>query len=278
MQTHAAFSNRSAVSTYSNQIAFRAELPLGRNDQPIPSPLLRRRLEPGQYLYRAGQPFQSLFYVHAGALKTCSLTADGREQITGFPMRGDFVGLESIGADAYACDAVALDGGETWELPYPACLRQDELRRQLTAALARQLRRHQCWMTVVGTLAAEQRIAAFLLDLAACYEAQGYSARHFVLRMSRVEIASYLMLTHETVSRALSHLAAIGCLRILRRDVQLLDSELLQRAAQPAAATPGAMLQSKPDRSIAPRTATASSSSRYGLRNNGEVMGTAAPA
>src|SRR5581483_11186238 len=173
-------------------------------------PVLQRKLNPGQYLYRAGQPFNALYLVHAGFLKTCLIAEDGREQVTGFRMRGELMGVESIGTTVHACDAIALDTCTVWELPYPeilnACARMPELQAELTAALAAEIRSDRSWMLALGTLSAEQRVAAFLLDVAARHEALGFSARHFVLRMSRADIGSFLALKHETVTRALTKL------------------------------------------------------------------------
>lgn len=198
-------------------------------------PLLRRRLEAGQYLYRAGQRFQSLFLIHTGSVKTCELADDGREQITGFHMAGELIGVESIGLSTHVCDVIALESCEIWELPYPpvisACVRLPELQARLNAALAQEIRRHRSWMLALGTLAAEQRVAAFLLDLATRYEALGFSGKHFILRMSRADIASYLALKHETVSRALSHLADAQCIAVCRREMRILDQAGMRRIA-----------------------------------------------
>lgn len=187
----------------------------------------RRKVRAGQYLYRNGQPFRALHFVHAGFLKTCELSEDGREQVTGFRMHGDLLGVESIGLGAHTCDAVALDDAEIWELPYPLVLdalqRIPELQVRLTAALAEEIRRDRVWMLVIGTLPAEQRVAAFLLDLASRLALLGFSARHFILRMGRADIASFLALKHETVSRALSHLEKLEYISVLRREVRLLD-------------------------------------------------------
>jgi CRP/FNR family transcriptional regulator, anaerobic regulatory protein len=197
-------------------------------------PVVQRKLEAGQHLYRAGQPFHALYLVHAGFLKTSVVSEDGREQVTGFRMRGDLMGVESIGMPAHTCDAVALDTSGVWELPYPeilkACVRMPELQAQLTAALAAEIRNDRSWMLAVGTLSAEQRVAAFLLDVAARHEALGFSARHFVLRMSRADIGSYLALKHETVTRALTRLGAQGCIAIQWREVRILDAAALREA------------------------------------------------
>ena len=202
-------------------------------------PVVQRKLEAGQYLYHAGQPFQALYLVHAGFLKNCLVAEDGREQVTGFRMRGDLMGVESIGAATHACDAIALDSCTVWELPYPAilgaCLHMPELQAQLTAALAAEIRNDRNWMLALGTLSAEQRVAAFLLDVAARHHALGFSARHFVLRMSRADIGSFLALKHETVTRALARLIAQGCIAVQWREVQILDQEGLRVAMQGSA-------------------------------------------
>jgi CRP/FNR family transcriptional regulator len=194
---------------------------------------VQRKLDAGQYLYRAGQPFNALYLVHAGFLKTSLTAEDGREQVTGFRMRGDLMGIESIGTGTHTCDAVALDTSGVWELPYPAiltaCARVPELQARLTWALAAEIRSDRSWMLALGTLSAEQRVAAFLLDVAARHEALGFSARHFVLRMSRADIGSFLALKHETVTRALTRLGAQGCIAVQWREVRILDSAALRR-------------------------------------------------
>jgi len=198
-------------------------------------PVLRRRIEQGQYLYRSGQPFNALFLVAVGCLKTCELADDGREQVTGFRMRGDLIGAESIGLAQYACDVIALEDGEVWELPYPAmlsaCVRVPELQARLTLALAEEVRRDRSWMLALGTLSAERRVAAFLVDLADRHARLGLSPHHFILRMSRADMASFLALKHETVSRALSRLDDLGQISVHRREVRIIDAGKLRSGA-----------------------------------------------
>lgn len=198
-------------------------------------PVVQRKLTAGQYLHRAGQPFHALYFVSSGFLKTSLVAADGREQVTGFCMRGDLMGVESIGMATHASDAVALDTSMVWELPYPAvlnaCARMPEMQAQLTRALAAEIRNNRSWMLALGTLSAEQRVAAFLLDIAARHEALGFSARHFVLRMSRADIGSFLALKHETVTRALTSLAGQGCIEVQWREVRILDMDALRDVA-----------------------------------------------
>jgi CRP/FNR family transcriptional regulator len=197
--------------------------------------VVRRKLAAGQYAYRAGQPFHAIFLVQVGFLKTCELSEDGRERVTGFRMRGDLVGVESIGLARYSCDVVALDDSEIWELPYPpvllACMQMPELQSSLTAALAEEIRNNRAWMLALGTLTADQRVAAFLLDMAERHMRLGFSPRHFLLRMGRVDMASFLGLKHETVTRALSKLERFACIDVQRREIRLMDPDRLRRLA-----------------------------------------------
>lgn len=203
-------------------------------------PVRRCKHVAGQGIYHAGQPFHAIFLVHAGSYKTCELAEDGRERITSFRMRGDLVGVESIGLRTYSSDVIALEDSEVWELPYPAvlraCLLVPELHAHLTSALAAEIRSDRSWMLMLGTLAAERRVAAFLLDVAARYARLGYSAKHFILRMSRVDMASFLALKHETVSRALSRLHGLSYIDVRRREVRVLDVNGLRSMAGMSAA------------------------------------------
>ena len=193
--------------------------------------VVQRKLTAGQYLYRAGQPFNALYLVNVGFLKTCLVAEDGREQVTGFRMRGDLVGIESIGAATHECDVVALETSGVWELPYPAilraCAQMPELQERLTWALAAEIRSDRSWKLALNSLSAEQRVAAFLLDLASRHEALGFSSRHFVLRMGRADIGSFLALKHETVTRALTRLAGQGCIDVQWREIRILDMAAL---------------------------------------------------
>ncbi len=197
--------------------------------------VVRHKLAAGQPLYHAGQPFRSLFLVHAGFIKTVELADDGRDQITGFRGKGDFLGTESIGLTHYACGAVSLESGEAWELPYPAmlgaCREIPELSARLAAALAREIRSDRSWMLTIGTLNAEQRVAAFLLSEGNRYARMGFSAKHFMLRMRRADMASFLALTNETVCRVMTKLHEMRLIEVARREVRVLDDGALRTLA-----------------------------------------------
>ena len=195
--------------------------------QPLALP--RRRLQRKQILFRAGQPCHSLFFVHAGFFKTCVLSEDGREKITGFHLRGDLLGIDSFDMPTHACDAVALDTGEVWELPLTMLReRNTDLLPVVTAVLASELRRDWRWMLALGTLNAEQRVATFLLDLAARFTALGFSARHVMLRMTRAELGSFLALQLETVTRALTRLACSGMIEVGGKEILIKNPTALR--------------------------------------------------
>lgn len=201
-------------------------------------PLARRRHTCGQHLFRAGQPFRAIHLVHAGSFKVSDLTEDGREKVAAFKMKHELVGVDSIGLSEYASDAIALEDSETWALPYPAVLKAAAdipgLQEQIHAALAAEIRFDHAWMLLLATLAAEPRVAAFLIDLATRQARLGMSARHFVLSMTRIDMASFLALKHETVSRVLGRLVDMRYIHVNRREVQLLDMNGLRAMAQAA--------------------------------------------
>lgn len=187
-------------------------------------PLHRRRVCAKEYVFRAGQPRQSLFLIHAGFFKTSVVSEDGREKVTGFRLRGDLLGLDALDMQSYACDAMALDIGEVWELPY-AQLRDSlpDFQERLTSVLASEIRRDWGWMLAVGTLSAEQRVVSFLLDLASRLQALGFSSRSLMLRMTRADLGNFLALQLETVTRALSHLQARGMIGVDGRQIRIED-------------------------------------------------------
>jgi len=193
-------------------------------------PVQRRHIRRKQPLFRTGQRCYALYLIHAGFFKNCVLSEDGREKITGFHLRGDLLGCDSFGLPNYACDAIALDIGEVWELPIVQLqARTLDLMPYLTAQMAREIRRDWQWMLVLSTLGAEQRVAAFLLDLAERLESLGFSARDLPLRMTRAELGNFLALQLETVTRALSKLAASGFIAVDGREIRIENAVALRR-------------------------------------------------
>jgi CRP/FNR family transcriptional regulator, anaerobic regulatory protein len=183
-------------------------------------------------IYRPGDPFGSLYAVRLGTFKTVMLAEDGREQVTGFHLSGEILGPDGISGNAHVCQAIALEDSEVCVLPFRQL---DELanaipslRRNLYRFISRHICLDQNMMLLLGSRCAEERLVIFLLDLAQRYHARGYSASEFVLRMTREEIASFLGLKLETISRLFSHLQGQGLIQVQGRAIKLLDSPALK--------------------------------------------------
>ena len=187
----------------------------------------KRLIKRGSYVFRAGAPLRSLFVVRAGSFKTTVLHDDGREQVTGFYMPGEIMGLDGISSDFHTANSVALEDSELCELPYDeleSLVREiPSLQRHFHRIMSREIVRDHGVMLLLGAMSAEERIATFLLQLSKRYAARGYSASSFCLRMTRGEIGSYLGLTIETVSRVFSRLQDDGFISAEKRDVYLKD-------------------------------------------------------
>jgi len=187
---------------------------------------LKRSYARGDYLYCSGDNFRALYAIHSGSFKTQVLHEDGREQVTGFQMIGEIIGLDAICTDHHTCEAVAMEASEVCELPFAkleALSREiPSLQRHLHKIMSREIVRDQGIMLLLGSMRAEERLAAFLLNLSQRFAARGLSPTQFQLRMSRQEIGSYLGLKLETVSRTFSHLQEEGLIRVKARSVEIL--------------------------------------------------------
>ena len=187
----------------------------------------RIRFRKGGVLYRAGGWFHSLYAIRSGSAKTILLSKDGQDQVAGYHMAGDIIGIDGIGSDIHECQAVALEDMEACPLPFDqveSLARQsDQFRRNLQKLLSQENARARTLMLVLATMRAEKRLAIFLLDLSQRYRSRGYSSCEFVLRMTREEIGSYLGLKLETVSRMFSRFQREGLIRVDGRAVKLLD-------------------------------------------------------
>ncbi len=193
----------------------------------------RIKLKKGETLYRAGEAFTALYAIRIGSLKTTVLAEDGREQVAGYHMLGDIVGLDGIGADRHGCQAIALEDTDVCVLPFERI--EDiarsipPLQHNLHRLLSREISRDQNIMLLLGSMRAEERLAVFLLSLADRYKKRGYSSTEFVLRMTREEIGSYLGLKLETVSRLFSRFQEEGLIQVQGRAVKLLDPTALKQ-------------------------------------------------
>ncbi len=193
---------------------------------------LKRAYRRGDYLYRRGAKFRSLYAIRTGFFKTQVLHEDGFEQVTGFQMVGEIIGMDAISSESHTCDAVALEDSEVCELPFSkleALSRKlPSLQRHVHKIMSREIVRDHGIMLLLGTMRAEERLAAFLLNLSQRFDARGYSPLVFQLRMTRQEIGNYLGLKLETVSRTLSSFQEAGFITVRNKMVEILDLKTLQ--------------------------------------------------
>jgi len=187
-------------------------------------------LRPGEHLYRVGDTFEALYAVRSGYLKTYIVDSSGREQVLGFHLPGELVGLDAIYPARHQCNAVALDTATVCRMPYDQLSdlagRIPSLQRQMFRLLSRDI---HIGHVLSGDFTAEERIASFLLGMSARLRQRGYSATHFILAMPRRDIANYLRLATETVSRVFKRFQDEGLIAVERRDVRLLDVPGLEK-------------------------------------------------
>jgi CRP/FNR family transcriptional regulator, anaerobic regulatory protein len=171
----------------------------------------RRVIHAGETLFRAGDCFRNVYVLRCGACKLISLAPDGREQLVALLFKGDWLGLEGIAGGTYACDAVALDTGELWAMRYDALVqagaRSPDTLGLLHAAMSREIVRERDATATHLALPADAKVAYFLQQLAERLAHSGLRSDPITLRVTRAEIGSYLGLTLESVSRAISRLA-----------------------------------------------------------------------
>lgn len=191
-----------------------------------------RRLKKGEYLFHVGEPFSSLYAIRTGFFKTSVNTHDGRDQVTGFFMSGELMGMNGISSGMYTNDAVALEDSEVCELPFDNLEQINhtipELSTHFFRLLSREIVRNQNVMLLLGNMRAEERLASFLLNLSQRLAARGFAANDFILRMSREEIGSYLGLKLETVSRTLSRFNQDGLISVEHKHIRILRPDLLK--------------------------------------------------
>lgn len=186
----------------------------------------------GQRIHTIGQPFDTLYIVYSGFLKTVLIDEYGNEQVLSFPMRGDLLGVDGIHTRRHASEAVALSNCDLILLPFKKLTAlgrtHSELEPAMYGVMSRELIREQAMVSMLGALSAEARVARFLVSLSERFADMGYSSKLFNLRMTRHEIGSYLGLTLETVSRTLSAFNEIGLINVDQRSIGINDADALK--------------------------------------------------
>lgn len=186
----------------------------------------------GQRIHTIGQPFDMLFVVNSGFLKSAMIDDLGNEQILAFPMKGDVFGIDGIHKKAYTTEVAALTNCDIVLVPFKvlAAIGRAEptLEAHFHSVMCRELVREQQMLALLGSLSAEARVARFLAHLSQRFSEMGYSGTHFNLRMTRQEIGSYLGLTLETVSRTLSAFNSLGLVTVDGKTIELKNIEMLR--------------------------------------------------
>lgn len=195
----------------------------------------RRVIRAGDVVYRLGECFDNLYVLNSGYCKIVNLSQDGREQVVALKFRGDWLGFDGIADRQYTCDAVAIDTGEVWVIPYQAllsaCTATPSLLTVMHEAMSREIANERESLMSVCTLTAEARVAEFLVYWADSVARRGMRTDRITLRMTRAEMGNYLGMTLETVSRSLSRLAKQQLIEFAekgRRDIRIPCAEALQ--------------------------------------------------
>lgn len=197
--------------------------------------LARRVVKQGEILIHQGERFQNVYAIQSGFFKTVVISSDGREQITGFQMTGEFVGLDGIEQDQHRCAAVALEDSEVCALPFArleALAREmDVLQRHLHRVLSQDIVVKSNALLLLSSIRGDKRLASVLINLTQRLHARGFPPTELDLRMTRMDLSNFVCLKYETVSRILSQLVADGILEIKRRHVRILDPVALTQLA-----------------------------------------------
>ena len=192
-------------------------------------------LNKGDVLFQIGQPFKSLYAVQSGSVKVFLPTNDGDEQIVGFHMPGELFGFDALGHDEHTCTAVALESTRICELPYSKlnaiAMEVPDLRDHFMHLMSNEIADEHTMMLTLGKKSAEERIAAFLLNLSVRFSKRGFSPNQFNLTMSRHDIGNYLGLAVETISRCISHMQDEMIVEADRKYIRILDMVRLHELA-----------------------------------------------
>ncbi|WHI45496.1 fumarate/nitrate reduction transcriptional regulator Fnr [Microbulbifer sp. VAAF005] len=224
-------SKASAAVSCSNCSVRRLCLPAGLEQADIDrlECVSRRKkvIKAGEPLYRAGDPFQSLYAIRSGSFKGVVIAADGDSQVTHFALPGELLGLDAYSSRLHPSYAVALEDSSVCLLPFDQLenLAQEvpALQQQIYSIFSEELRQENEVLMLLGKRSADARLAALLMNISSRYACRGYSPREFVLSMPRIDIADYLGLTAETISRIFSRFQREGLIKVSGRMIEILN-------------------------------------------------------
>jgi len=193
-------------------------------------------LQKGEYLYRAQDPFDSVYAIRSGAVKAVSISETGDEQVTGFYLPGEVVGLDGIAADTYINSVIALETSSVCEIPFnrleELSLQIPTLQRHFFQLMSREITQEQRVITLLSKSSAEARIASLLLSISARNGRRNLSTNNFILPMSRTDIGNFLGLTIETVSRVFTRLQKNNVIAVDKKEISIIDMDNLQFIAK----------------------------------------------
>jgi CRP/FNR family transcriptional regulator len=196
---------------------------------------VRQRVRREHALYRAGEDFSALYALRGGSFKSYVVGEDGRDQMTAIHLRGEVLGTEGIAAGRHTSTLVALEDSEVCVIAFGVLRKLSaehaRVQKWFHRILSGQIVNNAAMIALLGTGRAEERLAAFLLNLSRRFAARGYSPREFSLNVTRHDIGSHLGLSTETVSRAFSRFQREGLVRVWKQRVQLVDTAGLERSA-----------------------------------------------
>ncbi len=195
----------------------------------------RRPVEKGEFLYRIGDPFSAVYAIRAGSLKTFTTNQEGHEQIIGFHLPGELLGMDAISREIHTCSAQALETVSVCEIPFERLESLSHeipgLQHHLLSLMSEELQHEHCHLAVLAKATVESRLASFLTQLSERFKARGFSATEFNLSMSRNDIANLLGMAVETISRLFTQFQDQGLLKVERKHVHILDSASLHAMA-----------------------------------------------
>ena len=195
----------------------------------------KKVLKKGEFLFHAGDEFDAIHAIRSGSLKSSTISSDGPEQITGFHLPGEIVGLNAISSTQYPSFAKALETSLVCSIPFDKLesLSRDipGLQKQIFKVMSGEIREEQELMMLLSKKNADERFAAFIMNLSARFKRRGLSGREFQLTMTRGDIGNYLGLAVETVSRLVTRLQKQSLIGIQDRYVEITDMEGLSQLA-----------------------------------------------
>lgn len=198
----------------------------------------RRDVPRGEHLFRTGSALANLYVAREGTFKTLVFNEEGQQQVIGFHLPGELIGLDGLGDGRHRCDAIALEAANVCEVPLASlediASQVPGLQRQLLRIMGRSMGRDQDHLEMMSRRQATDRVLLFLHSLSERYAALGRDGQQFALPMTREEIASYLGLVIETVSRSFTRLQDDGVIAVRGRQLKLLSTERIAQMVHEA--------------------------------------------